>query len=47
MMRLTPQAFWSLSLAEWRALQPRAAPALTRTEFDQLMQHHPDEQDAR
>ncbi|MDE2164102.1 MAG: phage tail assembly chaperone [Alphaproteobacteria bacterium] len=43
--RLAPAAFWSLSLAEWRALlaarRPRATP-LTRAGLDALMQRYPD-----
>lgn len=39
---LGPDAFWRLSLAEWRLLQPRGS-ALTRGEFDALLAAHPDE----
>jgi hypothetical protein len=36
--------FWSLSLAEWRAIAvPRRAPSLGRSAFDALMQTYPDE----
>jgi len=42
---LTPKTFWSMSLAEWRALlagkRPRRA-ALPRREFEDLMQRYPD-----
>lgn len=39
---LTPQAFWQLSLAEWRALTGGAAPALDRAALDALLQRYPD-----
>ena len=45
-MRLSPESFWSLSLAEWRALCPRPPPALARAEFHDLMQRYPDNADA-
>lgn len=47
-MRLTPDVFWSMSLAEWRAAvngfarrSSRAQP-LARAEFEQLMKQFPD-----
>jgi len=45
-MRLAPRDFWSLSLAEWRAMLAgrtarRSAP-LARRELEDLLQHHPD-----
>ena len=46
-MRLAPQAFWSLSLAEWRAMVPRPRSALARGELEDLMQHYPDLPDAQ
>lgn len=40
---ITPEAFWRLSLAEWRALTAEAAPdALTRQGFEALAQRFPD-----
>jgi len=40
---LTPQAFWQLSLCEWRALTGGgAAPALDRAALDALLQRYPD-----
>ncbi|MDE2492910.1 MAG: phage tail assembly chaperone [Alphaproteobacteria bacterium] len=43
--RLAPAAFWSLSLAGWRALlsarRPRGAP-LARRDLERLMQRYPD-----
>lgn len=42
-LRLTPAAFWALSLPEWRALVEPAAPrALDRRGFEHLMQRYPD-----
>jgi uncharacterized phage protein (TIGR02216 family) len=41
-LRLSPDAFWRLSLSEWRALLPRRRPALARSDLQQLMQHFPD-----
>ena len=46
-MRLAPQAFWSLSLAEWRAMVPRPRAPLARRELDDLMQRYPDLPDAQ
>jgi uncharacterized phage protein (TIGR02216 family) len=42
---LTPEAFWRLSLAEWRALTavPDPEPGLTRSQFDALSALYPDE----
>ena len=37
-----PDAFWRLSVAEWRALTAAAAP-LTRTDLAALIAAHPDE----
>lgn len=42
-LRLTPAVFWSLSLPEWRALQPPRRAALSRRVFETLMQRYPDE----
>ena len=40
---LKPDAFWRLSLAEWRALtEPAEAPALSRPEFEALASKYPD-----
>lgn len=40
---IAPRAFWRLSLAEWRALvAPRAPEALTRAEFEAMVQSFPD-----
>jgi uncharacterized phage protein (TIGR02216 family) len=41
-MRLAPQSFWSLSLAEWRAMLPRPRGSFARRELDDLMQRYPD-----
>ena len=45
-LRLTPDAFWALSLPEWRALLDgrfaRSATPLARAELDRLMQAYPD-----
>lgn len=39
-----PEAFWRLSLAEWRALTEPGVPAtLGRSELARLMADHPDE----
>jgi uncharacterized phage protein (TIGR02216 family) len=38
---LTPDAFWRLSLAEWRLLTA-APPAATRADLARLMADHPD-----
>ena len=42
---LTPEAFWRLSLAEWRALTapPDQGLGLTRSQFDALFALYPDE----
>lgn len=42
---LTPEAFWRLSLAEWRALTtpPDQDHGLTRSQFDALSALYPDE----
>jgi len=50
-MRFSPDQFWRMSLAEWRAAVDgfamkqgaRRSPPLTRSEFDALMKMHPDE----
>ena len=40
---VAPEAFWRLSLAEWRALvEPGSAGALGRSELAALMEAHPD-----
>ena len=41
-MGLTPEAFWRLSLAEWRALVGEAPLAPTRAAFEALAALHPD-----
>jgi uncharacterized phage protein (TIGR02216 family) len=43
-MKLSPAVFWSLSLAEWRALTaPCAGNApLVRRELETMMQQYPD-----
>jgi uncharacterized phage protein (TIGR02216 family) len=46
-MRLPPQTFWSLSLAEWRAMAPRPRAVLARPELENLMQRYPDTADDR
>jgi uncharacterized phage protein (TIGR02216 family) len=46
-LRLSPAAFWSLSLAEWRALAPSPKASLARTELNDLMQRYPDHTDAQ
>jgi uncharacterized phage protein (TIGR02216 family) len=42
---LTPEAFWRLSLAEWRALTavPEQDRGLSRSQFDALSALYPDE----
>ena len=42
---LTPGAFWTLSIAEWRALTriPGQAAPLSRDEFERLSRAWPDE----
>jgi uncharacterized phage protein (TIGR02216 family) len=44
-MGLAPEAFWRLSLAEWRALSGRqqAESPLTRSRLDDLCRQFPDE----
>ncbi|CAN5393686.1 phage tail assembly chaperone [soil metagenome] len=40
-----PEAFWRLSLSEWRALtETPAAPVLTRAALDRLLARFPDEE---
>lgn len=40
---IAPEAFWRLSLKEWRALTgDGGAPALGRGELERLMREHPD-----
>jgi uncharacterized phage protein (TIGR02216 family) len=43
---LKPKTFWSMSLAEWRAMlagkRTRRAAPLGRHEFEDLMQRYPD-----
>ncbi|MFA7262016.1 MAG: phage tail assembly chaperone [Caulobacter sp.] len=42
-LRIAPEAFWRLSLAEWRALTSEdRPPALDRAGFDALLRHYPD-----
>jgi uncharacterized phage protein (TIGR02216 family) len=45
-LRLSPEAFWALSLVEWRAILaasvPHTAAPLARREFESLMQEFPD-----
>jgi uncharacterized phage protein (TIGR02216 family) len=41
-LKLPPAVFWSLSLAEWRALTAPAVPALRRRELETMMQQYPD-----
>jgi uncharacterized phage protein (TIGR02216 family) len=44
-LSIPPEAFWRLSLAEWRALtQAPAAPVLTRGAFEALAARFPDEE---
>ena len=41
--RIPPEAFWRLSLIEWRALTAEgAAPALDRAGFEALTRRYPD-----
>ncbi|MBD0426290.1 phage tail assembly chaperone [Aquisalinus flavus] len=44
-MRLAPDQFWAMSLAEWQLLSGGGAGggALTRESFDQLRTLYPDE----
>lgn len=39
---LAPEAFWSLTLAEWRFLAPDDAGALGRARLDELIALYPD-----
>lgn len=39
---LTPQAFWRLSLIEWRALTGGTGPVLNRAALDTLIKRYPD-----
>lgn len=41
-MGVGPEAFWRLSLAEWRALTSARSEALTRAAFDDLARRFPD-----
>ena len=42
---IPPEAFWRLSLAEWRALtEAPAAPVLDRAALDALIARFPDEE---
>ncbi|MBO9545696.1 phage tail assembly chaperone [Caulobacter sp.] len=42
---IAPEAFWRLSLKEWRALtETPAAPVLTRTDLSALIARYPDEE---
>uniref|UniRef100_B0SVY9 Phage tail assembly chaperone n=1 Tax=Caulobacter sp. (strain K31) TaxID=366602 RepID=B0SVY9_CAUSK len=44
-LALPPEAFWRLSLAEWRALtEAPVAPVLNRTALDALIARFPDEE---
>jgi uncharacterized phage protein (TIGR02216 family) len=44
-LAIPPQAFWRLSLAEWRALtEAPAAPVLSRAALDALIARFPDEE---
>lgn len=41
---VAPEAFWRLSLKEWRALAgPEPGGALSRIEFERLAEEHPDD----
>jgi len=40
---ITPEAFWRLSLAEWRALTTHETDALSRQAFEALANRFPDE----
>jgi len=42
MVGIEPEAFWRLSLKEWRALFDRES-ALARTDLDALMRRFPDD----
>lgn len=39
---VAPQAFWQLSLTEWRALTGGEGSALNRAALDALIQRYPD-----
>lgn len=40
---IAPEAFWRLSLSEWRMLTEDAGPAaMGRSELERLMREHPD-----
>lgn len=45
-MRIPPKIFWAMSIAEWRAViagaSPRARVPMKRSEFEALLQAHPD-----
>ncbi len=44
-LAIAPEAFWRLSLAEWRALtETPAAPMLNRAALDALIARFPDEE---
>ncbi|MEJ2816015.1 phage tail assembly chaperone [Caulobacter sp. CCG-8] len=44
-LAIPPEAFWRLSLAEWRALtEAPAAPVLDRAALDALIARFPDEE---
>lgn len=40
---IAPEAFWRLSLAEWRALTTEPSAALSRADLDALAHRFPDE----
>ena len=40
---VTPEAFWRLSVAEWRALTGGDSDALSRSGFEALARRFPDE----
>ena len=42
-MGIAPEAFWRLSLAEWRAISGAGGEALGRGGFDELARRYPDE----
>lgn len=42
-MGITPDAFWRLSLKEWRALMGGEGEAMSRAVFDDLARRYPDE----
>lgn len=42
-MGITPEAFWRLSLVEWRAISGGEAQALGRDGFEDLARRYPDE----